>query len=447
MSIFVCAQLTTLSFSFVWNVQVGNKGACAVSWAFGAATGMATRFLAICCHLEAHTHKVSRRHANARHILSALHLQPPASPRGLTQTVFSSFFPSLTSPLRGRSRSRALSPRTFGDARRAAGSPLSGDVGAFDESPGPGSSGAFDADSVRAHRHGRGQSMPSHSMPIAERHTNDASGRMSPLRSSIESSGSLPQGHSRAGSAVLQSKALVRRSMSMPGGVAALPDADAAPPRSAFRVRQRPPVYIESLQHWDPDWARAGRGSEATCSHGAAASVDWTLRAERQQMWEGFVGGLGERQGSMSERPRGMSTKELTPVSEGQEASSSTGGAASSGSADACTQSQLRSAAGRPRTPQMMATAAAAAVSDSLGQLDSLNAWNSPMDAAARVCVRWAAKQRARERDALAGCQCVDGVVRLCEGWPSWRLRPPGGTYAAASGPSLARWQRHAQRR
>lgn len=97
-------------------VQAGNKGACAVSWSFGEATGRPTRFLAICCHLEAHTHKVERRNRNARHILSALHLQPPPGPRGLSQTRFSSFFPSYSSPLRGRSRSRAASPAPSVDA-------------------------------------------------------------------------------------------------------------------------------------------------------------------------------------------------------------------------------------------------------------------------------------------------------------------------------------------
>jgi hypothetical protein len=97
-------------------VQAGNKGACAVSWSYAEATGRPTRFLAICCHLEAHTHKMNRRNRNAQHILSALHLQPPPGPRGLSQTRFSSFFPSYTSPLRGRSRSRAPSPGLALDA-------------------------------------------------------------------------------------------------------------------------------------------------------------------------------------------------------------------------------------------------------------------------------------------------------------------------------------------
>ena len=81
-----------------------------MSWAFAAATGRPTRFLAICCHLEAHAHRVQRRNRNARRILSALHLQPPPGPKGLSHNVLSSFFPSFTSPLRGRSRSRAASP-------------------------------------------------------------------------------------------------------------------------------------------------------------------------------------------------------------------------------------------------------------------------------------------------------------------------------------------------
>lgn len=91
-------------------MQAGNKGAACVSWSIAPTGGALTHFLAICCHLEAHTHRLHKRDANARHILSSLHMHPPPSPKGLTQTVLSSFLPSVSSPLHGRSRSRTCSP-------------------------------------------------------------------------------------------------------------------------------------------------------------------------------------------------------------------------------------------------------------------------------------------------------------------------------------------------
>lgn len=371
-----------------------------MSWSFGAATGMATRFLAICCHLEAHTHRVKRRDANARHILSALHLQPPPSPRGLTQTVFSSFFPSASSPLRGRSRSRALSPRPFADARSATGSPLPCDADSFAQLPVPGTAGAAceaHSSRVRSHRHSRGHSMPSPGVAAASRspRTNAASGHMTPLRSSVESTGSLRDGRWPPRPASAQPAELARRSASMPGGVAAF--VESAQNRNAFRPRQRPPVYIESLQQWDPAWARGGgggcgdRGSEGGCE--GVLGVDRALQDERRNMWDGFVGGLDEHSDSAAlaqERPRGMSNKELTPVSEGQEALSS-GASGGGASASGGTGNRAHGAtSARPRTPPTMATVAAAAAaagvstSQSLGQLGSLNAWNTPARSSAR---------------------------------------------------------------
>eukprot|EP00892_Ulva_mutabilis_P006122 jgi/Ulvmu1/3882/UM018_0103.1 len=92
--------------------KAGNKGACAVAFTVSGGTAAdetaePTRVLLLCCHLEAHSHRLQRRNANMRHILSTLHLKPPRSRRGLSQTLLTSFLPSHMSPLRGRSRTRA----------------------------------------------------------------------------------------------------------------------------------------------------------------------------------------------------------------------------------------------------------------------------------------------------------------------------------------------------
>lgn len=110
-----------------------------------------TRLLLICCHLEAHTHRLKKRNSNVRYILSSLHLKPPASKRGLSQTLLSSFLPSHTSPLRvGRSRSRVRSSTA---------------LGVFETTPlAPGAATAsMHAGPAMPTLHTRGKSLPAHS--------------------------------------------------------------------------------------------------------------------------------------------------------------------------------------------------------------------------------------------------------------------------------------------
>jgi hypothetical protein len=301
-------------------LQTGNKGACAVSWTVCASTGLPTRFLAICCHLEAHTHKLHKRNANARHILYALHLQPPPSPQGLTQTVFSSFFPSLSSPLRGRSRRRALSPGPSGELACA--------------SPPP----------PLVSERSRGQSLPSAGVGLADGARGDV-GRLSPLCSSIESASSWAseqrQRFAQSGRGLLN----VRRSVSMPGD-----------PSGLGAVQQRQ-LHVESLGQWDIGAAHAA------CIDSPGAGPEPALLGD---------GGGWSRSGSdLGGRP---APKELTPVSEGQEGSSS--GATDSGGGGIGSDEQSRYSQGRgwPRTPHVPASLASSGAHP-----DSLNVWRTPV--------------------------------------------------------------------
>lgn len=130
-------------------MQAGNKGACAVAVTVAGVSARPTRMLLICCHLEAHAHRLQKRNSNVRHILSSLHLQPPASKRGLSQTLLSSFLPSHTSPLRiGRSRSHVRASVIGGGGVGVSG--VGGDP--------PFLAGTWGA----AAAHTRGRSLPSH---------------------------------------------------------------------------------------------------------------------------------------------------------------------------------------------------------------------------------------------------------------------------------------------
>lgn len=240
-------------------VQAGNKGACAVAFTVsgGASADVAaepTRVLLLCCHLEAHSHRLQRRNANLRHILSTLHLKPPRSRRGLSQTLLTSFLPSHMSPLRGRSRTRASATdsqyltSTSGHMR---GHSLPANTPAFNPSaawqpmrpsggaPGAGLRGIAEGKAPGTRQHARTQSLQSLRTPRSARDASD------PVMA--------PDEHSRR-SASLPSGAMPHVASDAAHCEAGTAEGDAAigaQSASDEDLRASHSAVVASLQHWD----------------------------------------------------------------------------------------------------------------------------------------------------------------------------------------------------
>lgn len=313
-------------------LQAGNKGACAVAFTVsgGAAGGGAaepTRVLLLCCHLEAHSHRLQRRNANLRHILSTLHLKPPRSRRGLSQTLLTSFLPSHMSPLRGRSRTRASTadPRglmsTSGHAR---GHSLPANTLAFMPQDGwpaaqrqhdAGLHGIAEATADGAGQHTRSQSVHGLTSPrdpdtcVAEgavREDGGVCGRQS------RRSASLPSG----------SMASLIASGS---AAAACGGADTGPPAADPGLRTSHAALVASLQHWDCSRVDVGSdcGSDSSGSgtvQGAACGGNEVVRGPSGAAAEGAPGRYsGSDAGSW-----GFSDDCSTPVERGDSGLGST---------------------------------------------------------------------------------------------------------------------------
>lgn len=434
-------------------VQAGNKGACAVSFTVsggGAGDGAAepTRMLLLCCHLEAHSHRLQRRNANLRHILSTLHLKPPRSRRGLSQTLLTSFLPSHMSPLRGRSRSRA----SAADSRlitstscHARGHSLPANTPAFNPQAG------WMAAQLQQPEAGlRG---------IAEgaAHTRSQSlqGRQPSCSVAVDAS----QCALRAQGSQMECSRRTRRSASMPSGSMAslVTDARAAPddgpavsrsPEGTADLEAGPgprsshPALVASLQHWD--CSRADVGSDSESESGGSGSVCRPgdsgngSHCEEGGRSSGMLGVVARRySGSEYSDSSGLSDCS-TPV-EPQHQGAGEAGHGGSGGGGGGGYGHVRSISGEcgARRDEDLAPARGLpeGTGDSLDLLRREGGWGSAREGARRLL-----RQVSRSADDLR--QAVNGVRARVAGVPA---ELPGNTTPRAATPppgALAHGQR-----